>query len=129
MALSIVLSEGIDRNWRPGSVLSGNVQLLAAKQQPLGQVAITFAGRCKVTIERRRSDHVSYYHSKGYYGPSDLSCLHTRIRDSYKVRTARAIPSSPTLPGEEQVQESCTHYLRVSVVRSVAASSTILRRS
>jgi hypothetical protein len=67
MALSIVLSEGIDRNCRPGSVLSGNVQLLAAKQQPLGQVAITFAGRCKVTIERQRGDHVSYYHSKGYY--------------------------------------------------------------
>ena len=67
MALSIVLSEGIDRNCHPGSVLSGNVQLLAAKQQSLGQVAITFAGRCKVTIERRHSDHVSYYHSKGYY--------------------------------------------------------------
>jgi len=67
MVLSIVLSEGIDRNCRPGSVLSGNVQLLAAKQQSLGQVTITFAGRCKVTIERQRGNHVSYYYSKGYY--------------------------------------------------------------
>jgi Arrestin (or S-antigen), N-terminal domain len=67
MALSIVLSEGIDRNCRSGSVLSGNVQLLAAKQQPLGQVTITFAGRCKVRIERQRGDHIAYYYSKGYY--------------------------------------------------------------
>jgi hypothetical protein len=67
MALSIVWNEGIDKTCRPGSLLSGDVRLLAAKQQPLGQVAITFAGRCKVRIERSNGQSTTYYYSKGYY--------------------------------------------------------------
>jgi hypothetical protein len=67
MALSIVLDEGISRNCRPESILSGTVRLLATKQQSLGQVVITFAGRCKVRIERQRDDHIAHYDSKGYY--------------------------------------------------------------
>jgi hypothetical protein len=67
MALSIVWNEGTDTICHPGSVLSGNVRLLAAKQQPLGQVAVTFAGRCKVRIERSNGQSVQFYYSKGYY--------------------------------------------------------------
>jgi hypothetical protein len=67
MALSIVWDEGVNTNCRPGSVFSGRVQLLAIKQQSLGQVAVTFAGRCKVRIERSNGQTTTYYHSKGYY--------------------------------------------------------------
>jgi hypothetical protein len=67
MALSIVWDEGINTTCHPGSVLSGHVQLLAAKQQPLGQVAVTLAGRCKVRIERSNGQSKTYYYSKGYY--------------------------------------------------------------
>jgi hypothetical protein len=67
MVLSIVWNGGTDINCHPGSVLSGNVRLLAAKQQPLGQVAVTFAGRCKVRIERSNGQTKTYYYSKGYY--------------------------------------------------------------
>ena len=67
MALCIVWDEGINTICCPGSVLSGNVQLLATRQQPLGQVSVTFAGRCKVKIERSNGQNNTYYYSKGYY--------------------------------------------------------------
>lgn len=67
MALYIVWDEGVDTHCHPGSVLSGNVRLSAARQQSVGQVAITFAGRCKVVIERSNGQSRTYHHSKGYY--------------------------------------------------------------
>src|SRR3954447_20129303 len=124
MTLSIVLSEDIDRNCRPGSILSGNVQLLAAKQQPLGHVAITLLADVKsesnasaaiispiiipkviTSLKDNNSTKATSLSKLGRtYSPSDLSCLHTRIGTSDKVRTAGAIPSSADLPGEEQMQ-------------------------
>ena len=67
MSLRIVFDEGISTDCSPGSVLSGHLNLLAAKQQSLGEVSITFAGRCKVTIRRSNGQSTSYYHSKGYF--------------------------------------------------------------
>ena len=67
MALRIVFDQGVSTTCSPGSVLSGHVELIAPRQQSLGGVSVTLAGRCKVRIRRSSGQSTTFYHSKGYY--------------------------------------------------------------